>query len=782
MNMSRGSSNRSDWAPSLDVKESRDYTNGSAQAQQSESRFSVLEVWQAIRKNWALATGITLVVILGVAFYTLGQTRIYEATAVVLFDASNPQPLGNQFQPPVDTAGQYWNNKEYYRTQIWIVGSQPIAEAVVQQLNLNKDPTFLDQVPRGTRRPPREVSVETAAQMVIASLAVEQIKDSRLAEVKYRDADPERAQQIVSTLVDAYVQNNLDELMSASAKAADWLRDQLANLGKELENSELSLHQYKKDKNILYLSLDDQTKLLREEMEQLNTALTTVRQQTEQVASRRNQVMKVNNKDPTNLPVTEFLNSSTLQRLRAEYVNASSDLDGLLAAGKGTNHPEVRAASSRRDAVKAALLAEIQNLKGAIDGDLSATNQQEQGLKRLFMDAQKQALDLNLLEIEYNRLARARENNEKLFSFVQERSKESDLAKMLRINNIRVVERPARPKRPVTPNVPMNMLGGIAVGLVLGLGFAVGREQLDRSIKTPDDAERELELPFLGLLPSVDEGSYPAYGGYGGRRQRRPLIEPSPGSEPIELVVHQKPSSGIAEAARAIRTNVMFMSPDRPYRTLLVTSAGPADGKTTVACCLAIAMAQAGRRVVLVDCDMRRPRLHRVFHVERDAGITTAILEPKPPIHQIARETPIPNLSLVTTGPLPPNPAEILHSESFAKLLETLRASFDCVVIDSPPVVPVTDAAVLSASVDATVLVVRAFQTSKDLARRAVRSLRDVGGHIAGTVLNAVDLSKNQYGYRYYYYYKREGYGSEAPAGPPRDDEGNGTRPEAPMS
>jgi capsular exopolysaccharide synthesis family protein len=223
----------------------------------------------------------------------------------------------------------------------------------------------------------------------------------------------------------------------------------------------------------------------------------------------------------------------------------------------------------------------------------------------------------------------------------------------------------------------------------------------------------------------------------------------------------------------------MFMSPDKPYRTLLVTSAGPADGKTTVACCLAIAMAQAGRRVALVDCDMRRPRLHRIFRTERDVGITTAILEPDPRADRIVQETPIPNLWLVTTGPLPPNPSEILHSEAFAKLLDGLRASFDCVVLDSPPVVPVTDAAVLSASVDGTILVVRAFQTSKDVARRAVRALGDVGGRIVGTVLNAVDLSRQQYGYRYYYYYKREGYGSGEPSVARRDDE---ARPEAPLN
>jgi capsular exopolysaccharide synthesis family protein len=220
----------------------------------------------------------------------------------------------------------------------------------------------------------------------------------------------------------------------------------------------------------------------------------------------------------------------------------------------------------------------------------------------------------------------------------------------------------------------------------------------------------------------------------------------------------------VAEAARSIRTNIFFMSPDRPYRTLLVTSAGPSEGKTTVACCIAIAMAQAGRRVVLLDCDMRRPRMHRVFGMEKDQGVTTTLLDLEN-LAQVEHETPIQNLSVVTTGPLPPNPAEILHSEAFGKMLRMLRDRYDCVVIDSPPVVPVTDSAILSTSVDGTILVVRAFKTTKDLARRAVRSIRDVGGHLVGTVLNSVDLDRHEYGYRYYYYYKREGYAStEAPS------------------
>jgi capsular exopolysaccharide synthesis family protein len=312
-------------------------------------------------------------------------------------------------------------------------------------------------------------------------------------------------------------------------------------------------------------------------------------------------------------------------------------------------------------------------------------------------------------------------------------------------------------------------MGGMIGGVFLGLIAAIGRERLDRTIKTPDDVERELRLPFLGLLPQVDAAGDKAERRSARRRGRRDA--PAPSGGPPELLVHERPTAGVAEAARAMRTNIMFMSPDKPHRTLLVTSSAPAEGKTMVACLLATTMAQAGQRVLLIDCDLRRPRVHRVFGLTNDIGISSAVLEPGT-IGASIRSTQVPNLSVLTAGPLPPNPAELLQSELFSKVLDGLMQNYDRVIIDSPPVVPVTDAAVLSTRCDGAVLVVRASKTTKELARRGARSLSDVGGRVLGVVLNAVDLEARHYGYyQRYYYYRREGYYADPPATP-------GERPE----
>lgn len=726
-------------------------------SERASSRFSPFAIWGAIRKHWILVVALTLACTLASSFYTLGQTKIYEAEATILFDPQPPRPLGNQVQAVVDVGGEYWNNKEYYKTQFWVIQSQRTASLVVKQLGLHKEPSFLANLPVGQARPRPDASVDDAARVLRSRLTVEQVRDSRLAVVRLTDADARRAQRVLGAIVDTYTQNNLDDALDQMNMAADWLGSQVDTLKRDLEASEMALHDYKKDKNILSVSMDDQSNMLRGEMQQLSTALTELQVKRELLSARRNELAKITPDEPELIPATELVASAVLQQLRATFLTASAERDAILASGKGAHHPDVMALQARVDTSRGALMAEIANVRSGLEHDLGAVNSELNGLQGLFGTAKSRAFELNLLEIEYNRMKRSKENNEKLYGVVTERSKENDLTRMLRINNIRVADRPQLPRKPVTPNVPIGIATGIAAGLLLGLGAAIGREQLDRSIRMPGDVEHELGISVLGLLPVV-EGAVAGAGG-SRRQKQRAREEPKPGSPP-ELVVHDHPTSGIAEAARAIRTNIMFMSPDRPYRVLLVTSAAPAEGKTTVACCIAVVMAQAGKRVLLLDCDMRRPRVHRIFRTTNDVGATTALLD-MDRLPDVVRPTEVANLSIMTTGPLPPNPSELLHSEAFAKLLAALRDRFDSVVIDSPPVAPVTDAAVLSTKVDGTVLVVRALQTRKDLARRATRSLRDVGGHIVGAVLNAVEFERREYGYYQYYYYKRQGYAQD---------------------
>jgi capsular exopolysaccharide synthesis family protein len=731
-----------------------------------------VQMWRTIRKYSRTAALTSVLTLLAVAVFTFGQTKTYEASATILLDPTPPRPLGERVDSIVDLGSgrSSYDNREYFVTQYRLIQSMKVALAVVHELNLDHDAAFLENAPPGSNLPARSVAPDEAADKLLRRLVVDPVKESRLAVVRYDDADPGRAQRILTTLTETYTQQNLDTAIDSTNAAVEWLHTQVDRLKGDLESNEMALHDYKIEKNILSVNFDDQSNMLRGEMKMIDDALTNARTKRAEVAARRAELLSIKADDPSDLPASELLQSAQLQKLRQNYAEAVRDRDALVAGGKGANHPEVLAAEAKVGASKTALLAEIRNIHGSVDHDLAAVERQEASLSTLFEQAKKQAFALNLLEIEYDRLRRSKDNTEKLYQLVLERTKESDLTRMMRVNNISIVDRPLLPRLPVRPRVVLNLAFGLLFGLALGAAAALGRALIDRTIKTPDDVERELGVTFLGLLPEIGDGGKSSSGRRGRRRKTaRPKVT-SP-----DLMVHEAPRSSVAEAARAIRTNLMFMAPDKPHRILLVTSAAPSEGKTTVACCIAIAMAQAGQRVVLVDCDLRRPRVHRIFKKSSALGVTTAMLDE--PLPDEALETDIPGLSVIPAGPLPPNATELFHSERFQAFLEELKTRFDRVIIDSPPVIAVTDAVVLSTFVDGTIVVVRGFQTTKEAARHTLRTLAEVGGKTLGIVLNSIDLNRHEYKY-YHYYYRRDYYADDsAVAAVPAGDHSAGAPP-----
>lgn len=727
------------------------------------SELQLASLWAVLRKHWRLVLMIMAGVTVLVGFVVRGQTKIYQAAMTLKIEPAAIRPLGKEVQAPGESSDYYWTNKEYYETQYKIIQSRKVAEETVRILSLHRDASFVLMRPADAEvELEREYTIEETAGVLQKRLGVEPVKNSRLVELKFDDADPERARRVLATLADTYIQQNLEQSLTNMGTAGDWLNAQLVKLKEELEASELDLHEYKKKNQLLSVSLDDQSNMLRDEMQQLHRELTAARARREQLAARVSQLDRVDPNDPDSLPAAELLNSAVLRELRSNYLLARTTRDSLEKAGKGENHPDVLSTNATMATARKALLDEVKNIQEAYRRDLLAVEKEAAGLAKLYKAAKQRALDLNLLEIEFNRLARNKENTERMYSLVLERAKQSDVTSQMRFNNVSVVDAPLLPRLPIRPRVGLSLALGMFGGLGLGLGVVMARELLDRRVKVPTDIEQHLQLTCLGLLPQIEAAPKSADAAPLPSRRRRHRGKATEG--PQELYVHAHPTSGVAEAVRALRTNIVFMSPDEPFRRLLVTSAGPSEGKTTVACCLATALAQSGKSVLLLDADLRRPRLHKVFGTSgARGGVTTALLDPSL-LDGAITPTEVPNLSVLPTGPIAPNPAELLHSASFQRLLDTLSERFDQIVIDSPPLVPVTDAAILSSLVDATVVVVRAFQTRKDLAKQAVRSLRDVNARIAGAVLNDVDFGRSEYGYYQYYAYKKEGYGADESA------------------
>lgn len=724
---------------------------------ESERSSGPPQILQTALRGYKLILTSLVIALLCTGFWLTRQTRIYQARMTIKIEPRAMRPLGRDVQTPGENFSSYWVDQEYYATQYKLIESRRTAEQVVRTLGLDKDLTFMAAVKPGTlvTKPSSPVTVEKASERLLARLTVLPVKKSRLVELKFEDADPERARRILTTVADAYIEQTLETSMTDISSASTWLQDQLGKLKGELESNEIKLHDFKKDKRLLSVSLDDQSNMLAGEMEQLNGALTEARTKRARLAARVAQLAQIDRNDPSKLPATELLESPTLKELRARYLSAESDLSSMKSAGRGDNHPEVLSATTAAQGARIALLEEIANILEASKRDLAAADQEIGSLAGLYAAAEQRAFDLNLLEIEYKRLARAKENTERLHTIVLERSKESELSSQMRFNNVSVVDRALTPLQPIRPRKGLTMGLGALGGVLLGFGLVVLRERLDRRIRGSEDAELLLGLTCLGTIPHAAPAPGPSRISLAPGRRARPVE----GTASPELWVHQHPTSAFAEAIRALRTNLLFSSPDRPYRKILVTSASPTDGKTTVATSLAISLARTGKSVLLVDADLRRPRLSRVFSLGQESqGVTSVVLEPELFASAICR-TDVENLAVLPTGTLPPNPAELLHSVAFERLLTMAGENFERVVIDSPPLVAVTDAAILSRFVDTTLLVTRSGSTRKDHAKKAARALRDVGSKVAGMVLNGVSASGGAYGYYEYYG------GSEYPKG-----------------
>jgi len=717
--------------------------------------FDPNELLSALVRNRWLILGAVVGVTTLVVFFTLRQPKTFEATTTLEYDPDPPRPLGSDSAEVVEEASNFWATKEFYKTQNRILTSRTIGERVVRRLDLHRNAGFM-AIPSEDRDGWQGASVEEAAEVLKTRVSVEQQADSRIVELRVRGRSPARATLIANALAAVYIEKTLEDRLGTTVNALDWLSTQLDDLRSELDASEHALHEFKEEHNILSVSLQDRQNILSSTIEQLNEALTRSRTRRIELQARVAQLRKANAADPMEVHSSLLDQNLSAQQLRALYRETSAELSAE-SVSYGDNHPKIVRLNRELDAIRTDLRDAIDGLVASVEADLAEARATEGGLEAALDDANQAGLDLNLLEIEYMRLSRERENKANLYGILLERTAKTNLSKLARVANARVVDRALQPDQHIAPRLSTNLALGLVGGLLLGLALAILRTRLDRTLRNVEDAEK-LGLIVLGLLPKIDDkrgaGRRSAYGT---ARKNNSQSEYEPGDTSKDLVVHREPQSAVAECARSIRTNVTFMSVDAPIRSVVLTSPMPREGKTTVAISLATTMAQSGASVLLVDTDLRRPRLHRALNVPSPIGITSVLLGDTT-LEQSVHSTEVPGLSLLPCGPLPPNPSELLHSSRFARIVEEAQERFDIVIYDSPPVGAVTDAAIIAPRLDGVILVMRAGGTTRDSLRNAIRKLVDVGAFLIGGVLNDVDLSARGSGYEYYYhYYQAEG-------------------------
>ncbi|RLB58911.1 MAG: capsular biosynthesis protein [Deltaproteobacteria bacterium] len=704
-----------------------------------EPQIDLRDYWNVvIKRRWTVLFFFVVVVTL-VTIYTLRQTKIYEAKASVIIEPYAPQVLGNVREVYNLGAGSYWSNKEYYETQYQVITSRAVAQKVVQTLRLEGNKEFLgiDKLPPEQQQRYLEEPIDYV-EKVRSMLEVEPVKDSRTAYIKARHRYPKWAQRLANSAVNAYIEYNRQVRRQVSQDAAGWLASQAAELKTRMEDAEYRLYQYKRDNKILSVSLEDRQNIISQRLQDLNQTLNNIQAERIGLEARRQKILDIKEHRLALDAVDKVISNALIQQLKANYVKLKEEQTEL-STKYLPDHPKLKMVENKLKLLRRSIDREIDNVMASLESEYQVKLDAEKRLRQELARVKSEAQDVNKKEIEYNRMKRVADNYAALYQHILKRQKEATLAAHQETNNVYKLDSAVEPLRPVYPRVKLNLLLAVVVGLLGGVGLAFFLEYLDNTIKTQEDVERHLRVPFLGVVPSIKLDPKDVEGDVTQLRDNY-------------LIAH--PKSSVAECCRTVRTNILFMSPEKSARRILITSAGPQEGKSTVVINLGITMAQSGSRVLLVDTDMRRPRLHKSFGMVRGQGLTTAILG-EAEVEEMVRTTDVAGLDILPCGPIPPNPTELFHTERFAQLLEELDRKYDRLMFDSPPVMMVADPLILSHSMDGVLLVVKGGSTSRDLASRALRQLQDVNARILGVVINDLDLEHREYGY---YYYRRYGY------------------------
>ena len=709
-----------------------------------EVEFDIRAYWGTIKKRRWVILGTLLTVMAFATAWTIRRARVYQSTASVIIDPQAPNVLGTQHKIVQLGSGEYWGNREYHNTQLRILQSRTLARKVVQKYHFHRDQRVL---PNPDPNKTEDELIDAVAGKFETMISVSPAKESRVVEIVIRAGDPKLAAEIANDYADVFIEQNIEVKTSATRGATRWVAKQLDDARSVLNKSENALYEFKRQNTVLSVALEDRQNMISQSLIEFAHAQTETKKTRIDLQARRNAVAPLvdgKHVDSAASYLFEQTTMESLNALRAHYIDERRKLTAF-EERYGPKHPEVTAQSVRVNVALADLATEAASVLSAIDAKLKSLIETEQRYTAEVDRLTNEALALNKQEIDYKRLSRDATNAEKIYGVLLTRLNESGLEEQDQANNIHLMEEARVTKTPVEPNLQRALVTGLGLGLLFGFILAFVVEFLDRSVKGQEDIEVTIGLPFLGVVPSVEES-----------------VTVSAGGQP-EFYIVRHPTSSVAECCRIVRTNIMFCSPDKPLKTMLVTSSNPVEGKTMTVVHLGVVMAQSGHKTVIIDTDMRRPRLHKALRTSNENGISRVIVG-ESDIDSAVKSTDVPNLFVMPCGPIPPNPSELLQTEKFADLVRRLEQKFDRIIFDSPPILAVTDAALLSHIIDGVVLVVRAGRTTRDAVARAKRLLGSVHANIVGVVLNDVNLKNPHYSGYYHYYHYRYGY-HEMPAG-----------------
>ncbi len=735
---------------------------------QEEKEVHLRDYWKIVWKRRWIVLALFLIVLITTAVATFTMKPLYRGTASIQINKENPQVM--EFKEIFSV--NMWDS-DYYQTQYKVLESRTLAKRVIQTLKLSEHPEFqpkpltaFQQWKSNFLKPiftlftssriasskkkdvpeqdPSESPKETALiSDFLGKLKIEPIRNSRLVKVHFDSSNPELSAQVVNTLADSYIQLNVEGRFIATEKIREWLSTQLEDLKAKVERADEALQAFGSQHDII--SLDEKENVTMQRLTELNEALT--RAESERMAK---EALYRQTKDKNFDVLPSILENKLVMDLKQAYIQLEAQYMKLSETFK-PEYPEMVRLKNQMQSIKVRMDAEINKILGGIRSEYESSLRREYLIRQAFDQQKAKVMEMKDQAIQYNILKREADTNKELYKGLLQRMKETAVSAGLTMSNIQVLDKAEKPTGPYKPNIRQNLLLAAVVGLFLGIGLAFFFEYLDNTVKTPEEVEHLLRLPSFGMVPEI---SY----------ERRKRMEQGT-SYPVELVTHGHPKSILSEAYRNIRTSILLSFSEKPPKKIVITSPNPSEGKTTTVINTGIALSQTGAKVLIVDGDMRHPRIHKIFNHNNGAGLSN-FLSGNAPLDSIVKKTEVPNLYYIPSGPIPPNPSELIGSNLFKDLIKILGNRFDHVVLDSPPALGFADSIILSTTVDGVVLVVLGGKTPRETLQRAKEILYQVNAKILGVVINRVDIRRSDYGYYYYrhhYYYGKDGKKKELP-------------------
>jgi capsular exopolysaccharide synthesis family protein len=717
----------------------------SSSSQETENPLS-MQIWRVMRQrlHWLVAA-VLLGCLIGFGM-SLRETPIYTAKASL--EIQNPA----ETSPSVKVGDEAPISAEsYLPTQSAILQSRTLHRLTVERLHREHFQSgFQSNSEMGMLRRILRLAPPKPAQSWGASVEIQPSVNTRIVNIICSSPDPQFAAAFANALVNEYIDSDLKARWDAINNARQWLAQQLEEARAKLQQSEANLQNYGAASHLLFTG--DKESAEQDKLKEMQTALFAA--QAERIAKQSQYQIAMST---TADSVPQVIDSAQLSDYQTKLADLRRQLADL-SQEYTPEHPKVRRVQAQIDDLEKSFTQERTNIITRIKNEYQSALVKERLLSSAYQEQVRVVSEQTQTTNQYNILERDVETNRTLYDSLLQKSREADTATAMRGSNARIVDPAEPPSVPSKPNFLWNTLIGAIGGLLVGLGLMITQESLDRSFKEPGDASSHLNLPELGVIPERTQ-----LGTYGSKRHAGANALPSataaqrPGGSEVEVVTWSEKSSMIAESFRSAVTSILYsIENGASPRVILVSSAIRGEGKTTIVSNLGITLAEINQKVLLIDGDMRKPRLNEVFNLPNDWGLSDLLRETSSlrdcPIEALVKRTEMPEVSVLTSGPGADNISNLLHSHRMLELVQRLRSEFDVILIDTPPMLDIADARVLGRLADAAILVFRAGRTSKDMALAAKRRLTDDGIPVLGTILNAWDSKANSsYGYGYTY-------------------------------